>query len=278
MQNYDEIMNWYQTFTPDREDRKSWYAPVAKAYDRVRPKYAREFLDRVVEVAEIPTGGKVLEIGCGPGTATTTLAQMGLSIVGLEPSLETWKIACQNTNIYPQVEIINTNFEEWLGTDRVFDAVMAATSWHWVSPEYKHEKAASLLPEKGALVLLWNTAMQPPIETFQYLTETLAAYMPTLAKYKSRSDELSEIRYFADAAISSGLFSGLIEEDRLMEVNYTIDDYLQLLTTYSPCIALSSAQRQELLAKLGDLLSRHCGDRIPLSYQSVFHVARKSRL
>ncbi len=275
MQNSDEIKNWYQTFTPTQEERKSWYAPVAKTYDRVRPKYQREFLERAIEVGEIPAAGKILEIGCGPGTATTTLAEMGFSIVGLEPSLETCKIARQQTIAYPQVEIINTSFEEWTGIDRSFDAAIAATSWHWIAPEYKHQKVASMLDDRGSLVLLWNTGMQPPIEIFQYLIETLAEYLPSLAKYKDRTDELNEVRFFADAAIASGLFSRLIEEYRLMEIDYSIDDYLQLLTTYSPAIALSSQRRQELLVKLRDILCQYCDDRIPLSYQSIFHVARK---
>ena len=84
MQNSDEILNWYQTFTPSQEQRKSWYGSVAQTYDRVRPKYPPEFLDRAIEVAKIPTTGKILEVGCGPGTATIGLAKMGLSIVALE--------------------------------------------------------------------------------------------------------------------------------------------------------------------------------------------------
>ena len=49
-------------------------------------------------------------------------------------------MACQNFATYPNVEIINTNFEESESADRTFDAVVAATSWHWVAPEHKHIK------------------------------------------------------------------------------------------------------------------------------------------
>jgi protein-L-isoaspartate O-methyltransferase len=273
MQNFDEILNWYQTFTPSQEQRKSWYGSVAQTYDRVRPKYTPEFLGRVIEVAKIPTTGKILEIGCGPGTATIGLAQMGLSIVALEPSLETYNVACQNLAAYPNVEIINTNFEEW-ESERTFDAVVAATSWHWVAPEHKHIKAASLLKDSGSLVLLWNTAMQPPLDIFEDLTEVFDRYIPALAKYKDPETQLSEVRIFAKSAIDSGLFSELREESRSNQVNYSIDDYLQLLTTYSPCIALSPECRHELLGQLREILG-HCGDRIPLAYLSAFHVASK---
>jgi ubiquinone/menaquinone biosynthesis C-methylase UbiE len=273
--NSDEIIDWYQTFTPDPQQRKSWYGSVAQAYDLLRPKYSRELLERAVEVAAIPQTAKILEVGCGPGTATISLAKMGFSMVCLEPSLETYQLACQNLAGYSHVEIINTNFEEWEPTDRSFDTILAATSWHWIAPEHKHLKAASILKDRGSLILLWNTAMQPSVEVFAALADIFMQYVPTLAKYKDRETELNEVRIFSDAAIDSGLFSDLCEESRSIEVNYSIDDYLQLLTTYSPCIALSIESRAELLAKLRSILVITCGDFIPLSYLSVFHVMTK---
>ena len=255
MQNHDEILNWYQTFTPDPAQRKTWYGAVAETYDRVRPKYTPAFLARAIAVAAIPRDGRILEIGCGPATATISLAQMGFSIVALEPSVEACAVARQNTARYPHVEIINTNFEEWEPEDRSFDAILAATSWHWVAPERKHEKAASLLKDRGALMLLWNTAMQPPIHMFESLSEVFERDLPTFARFKDRETELSEIRVFAAAAIDSGLFTNLLEEYRSHQVNYSIDDYLQLLTTYSPWIALAPERRSELLEKIESFTS-----------------------
>jgi SAM-dependent methyltransferase len=273
----EQIINWYQTFTPDSEQRKTWYGNVAQTYDRVRPKYTQEFLERVFEVAGISTTvGNILEVGCGPGTATLSLAKMGFSIVSLEPNLEACAIARQNSSIYPSVEIINTNFEEWEPIDRSFDALVAATSWHWVAPKSKHLKAASALKTGGSLILLWNTAMQPPTYIFERLSGIFDLYIPTFAKYKDRDTQLSEARIFGEAAIASLLFSRLIEEYRAIEVNYPIEDYLALLTTYSPCIALSPEARHELLGELRQVLEQTCGTQIPLSYLSIFHIARKS--
>jgi SAM-dependent methyltransferase len=275
LQNHNEILNWYQIFTPDPAQRKNWYGSVAETYNRVRPKYDRAFLEHALAVAEVPQHGRILEIGCGPGTATRSLAQMGYSIVALEPSLEACEFARQHTAAYPHVEIINTNFEEWEPADRSFDAILAATSWHWVAPEHKHAKAASLLKERGALMLLWNSAMQPPTHIFARLAEVIERDLPTFATFKDRETELSEIRVFATAAIASGLFSNLIEEYRSNEVDYSIDDYLQLLTTYSPWIALAPERRQELLERLRVLLAQNCRDRISLAYLSIFHIASK---
>jgi ubiquinone/menaquinone biosynthesis C-methylase UbiE len=271
----DSPLDWYQTFISDEQQRKNWYAAVAKAYDRLRPKYTKKILDRVAEVAGLSIDTKILEIGCGPGTATIDLAKMGFSIVALEPSLETYEVARKNLISYPKVEIVETNFEEWTPTDRSFDAILAATSWHWVAPALKHLKAASILKDQGALILLWNTAMQPSIEIFQQLSGIFQEYVPTLSTYKDRDTQLKEIGTFADAAIASLLFSEPIEDYQPMEVIYPIEDYLQLLTTYSPCIALPPTQRQDFLDKLRQVLTHHCGEKITLSYLSVFHIIRK---
>jgi SAM-dependent methyltransferase len=277
MQNLSEITSWYQTFTPDEEQRKNWYSSVTEIYDRVRPKYPQELLNRAMKLAGTPKNGDILEVGCGPGTATIALAQMGFRLVfSLEPSLEACKIARQNCHKYSNVTVINTNFEEWPPGICRFDTVLAATSWHWVAPEYKYLKAASVLKDNGSLILLWNTGMKPPIEIFESLTELFTEYIPTFAQYKSSERELTEMRIFANEAIDSGLFSNLREESQSIEVNYSIDDYLQLLTTYSPCIALSSERRHELLEKMRIILDRMCEKEIPLSYQSVFHIVNKS--
>jgi SAM-dependent methyltransferase len=273
---FSEILNWYQTFTPELEQRKNWYGSITEAYDRVRPKYTPEFIDRVLAVAEISSTAKILEIGCGPGTATIELAKQGLSLVCLEPSLDACTLARHNLANYPNVEIINNNFEEWEPENRKFDAILAATSWHWVSPEHKHIKSASLLKDGGKLILLWNTGMQPDPAIFQSLIEPLTQYMPTLAQYKDRDTQLNEISIFARSAVDSGLFSEFDEECQTTEVNYSIDDYLQLLTTYSPCIALSPADRKKLLTELRSILVQNCGEHISLAYFSIFQIAKLS--
>jgi SAM-dependent methyltransferase len=276
MPNPEASTNWSQAFISDPHQRKSWYSNVATTYNRVRPKYPAELWDRIVEVSKIPVDAKILEVGCGPGTATISLAQRGFSVIALEPSLEASEVAHQHTANYPLVKITTSNFEEWEPADRSFDAILAATSWHWVAPASKHLKAASLLKANGKLILLWNTGMQPPLALFEYLAPVFEQYLPTFAKYKDRETQLSEVNTIAKSAIESGLFFDLHQEYRSIEVNYSIDDYLQLLTTYSPCIALSPDRRDELLAGLKVVLMQNDRYQIPLSYVSVFQIVTKS--
>ena len=78
-------------------------------------------------------------------------------MVGLEPSQDACQLAQLNCAAYPQVKVINTTFEEWeLGSNK-FNAVLAATSFHWITPEIRYQKSAEALQDNGYLILLWNT-------------------------------------------------------------------------------------------------------------------------
>jgi hypothetical protein len=63
------------------------------------------------------------------------------------------------------------------------------------------------------------------------------------------------------------------------EVQYSLDDYLLLLSTLSPYIALEETTRNNLFTNLREVLYRmlHQDDRdyLTLYYISAFHVARK---
>ncbi|MGD1906678.1 MAG: hypothetical protein ACFB0C_11875 [Leptolyngbyaceae cyanobacterium] len=67
------------------EQRKQWYSPAAVAYDAARPKYPAVLTNQVVTQARLSAQSKVLEVGCGPGTATVPLAALGLSILSDGP-------------------------------------------------------------------------------------------------------------------------------------------------------------------------------------------------
>lgn len=262
----------------DLQTRSQWYGSIADAYNRVRPRYAPEILARVVDLAQLPANAHLLELGCGPGIATVPFAQLGFSLVSLEPNPEAFLLALQNCAPYPQVTIQNRTFEEWeLERDR-FDAVLAATAWHWFSPEIAYSKAAATLKEQGKLILLWNTAPQPTPEIYSALAEVYQRLAPALSStacYEPRATQQEHLRNFSQDILTSGHFCNLIYEDATYSITYEIEDYLALLSTLSQYIALEPLMRNQLLEGLRTQLTKICGDRIPLSYLCAFHLAQK---
>ena len=258
------------------EQRKTWYSQVANDYNRVRPRYPRKLISRAIELAQLSPQADILEIGCGPGTATVEWARLGFSLVCLEPSLEACQLARLNCAQYPSVEIRNSTFEEWELTDK-FNAVLAANSFHWVSSEVACAKAADALKNDGSLMLLWNTAPQPTYSIYQLLEpvyQSLAPSLPQYVRYEAKETQEKSLSKQGQNVLNSGLFKDLLSEKMVCEATYSIDDYLALLSTLSPYIALEPQKRESLLAQLRKVLETNGISRMQCSYLSAFHVAQ----
>ena len=258
------------------EQRKSWYSSVAEAYNQIRPRYPQALITRIIELTQLPPSATILELGCGPGNATVTFAQKGYKVVCIEPSMAACQLAKQNCVTYPQVEINNTTFEEWELEAERFNAVLAATSIHWITPEIVYPKAAAALQNNGYLILLWNMTAQLPYEVCQSLKEAYQKYAPSLGKYEDRATQTQILKEFGQVVTDSGHFGGLVSEQMQWEVNYSINDYLLLLSTYSPYIALEPQQRDDLFASLQGILEQNGKNSAQLSHLSAFHIAQKT--
>ncbi|MGF1588993.1 MAG: class I SAM-dependent methyltransferase [Pleurocapsa sp.] len=257
-------------------DRSSWYSSVADAYDRTRPRYPAKILARMQEIARLQPGKSVLEIGAGPGIASIELAKLGAQLVCLEPSLAACELARIKCAAYPNVEFIATTFEEWDIAELNFDAVVAATSFHWVVPEVRTIKTAAALKDNGLLILLWNTPPQPSYEVFQSLVGVYQNYAPELAKYEENHNYAKNLAKIGEEAINSGYFQNVTSEELISKVTYSIDDYLTLLSTLSPYINLEPKQRDLLLTELKRVLEFNYGNnKLRLSYLSRLQIVSK---
>lgn len=268
---------WYEQIARDYtlQQRKDWYSNAAEAYDKTRPRYPSQLVRRAVELAQLPEMGRILEVGCGPGIATLAFARLGFSILALEPSAAACDRARRNCAEYSQVAIANTTFEAWeLGTE-TFDAVLGATSFHWISPDIAYPKAAAALKDGGSLILLWNTPPQPNEELYSVLTDVYRTHAPSVKPYETRETQIKNLQRLGQVALNSGWFRNLVSQQMVFEVTYCVEDYLTLLTTLSPYIMLEPERRDALLTALKEALERHCGRALPLSHLSVLQVVAK---
>ncbi|MBP0017750.1 MAG: class I SAM-dependent methyltransferase [Cyanobacteria bacterium SBLK] len=273
MSDWQQEKQWYAS--RDLETRKTWYSNVAEAYNRVRPKYPQELCDRAIEVTQLQPNARILEIGSGPGNATVVFAKRDFEMVCLEPSRESCQFLENNCREYPNVKIVNTSFEEWELEREKFDAVLAATSFHWIPPETSYSKTAEALRSEGHLVLLWNTSLEPRYEEYQRLKEVYQQYAPSLFRYEGRSKQEEILQGFGEEIANSGKFQEVICEKIPRQVTYTVDDYLMLLRTFSPYLRLETRDRELLFAALKKVIDRELHGKIELFYLSAFHIARK---
>jgi ubiquinone/menaquinone biosynthesis C-methylase UbiE len=262
-------------------DKNSWYDSVAAAYDRTRPRYPAEIWSRMQEITDLKRGKSVLEIGAGVGIATVELAKSGAKIVCVEPSQAACAINREKCAAYDNVEVITSTFEDWQLPESKFDLVLAATSFHWVTPEVRYVKTAKALNDHGLLVLLWNTPPQLSYEIHQSCQTIYQTYAPELMKYESHQEHQQNIGKIAQSAIASKYFQDLIELQTIVTVNYTVEDYLTLLSTLSPYIRLAKSAKDQCTALFTELEQELRGflnqqNQLELYYLSMMQIAQKT--
>ena len=275
----EQWSTWYNDFDKNYgpEERKRWYNQAAKAYRWSRPIYPDALVDDVIRRAGLTAGDSVLELGCGPGIATESFARRGLSMQCVEPSPAACELARQTCADYDDVTVTNGTFEAFPLEGRKFDAVLAATSFHWISPAIACKKSAAALKPEGALILLWATPPQPSADLCEYLQPVYDKYpQAENIRYQWRDQAYYQTNFerLAKTVGDSDQFAhtpvNIIEQ----QSTYSIEKYIALLTTLSDYIALPEKTRQDLLRDLATLLASKYGrEPLPLVHWYAAQVA-----
>ncbi|WP_121967583.1 class I SAM-dependent methyltransferase [Leptolyngbya sp. BC1307] len=250
---------WYAAFdeTHSPEERQQWYSQAAQAYRWARPRYPEAIIEQVIARAGLNAQSTLLEIGCGPGIATADFAKKGLTITGIEPSATACALARQACKAYPSVSIHNSTFENY-PLNQKYDAVLAATCFHWISPGVACTKSAAALNPGGSLILLWATPPQPSAELCQYLQPVYDRYkLSDMGQEHGRSEAYYQGNFetFAKMLNTSGFFQPSSVAIQSCQSIYSIEKYLALLSTLSGYIALEAQTRENLLTDLGARLA-----------------------
>jgi SAM-dependent methyltransferase len=145
---------------PDRRDLGRVFNEVPELYDRVRPTYPDELFADLVAITGMDRHSSVLEVGCGTGQATRSLAALGYHVTAIEPGAEMAALARQRLAAFGSVEVENSTFEEWDDGGRRFDVLVAASAWHWVDPLIGWRRAHDVLVPGGWLALLGNVVVR----------------------------------------------------------------------------------------------------------------------
>jgi SAM-dependent methyltransferase len=260
---------------PDRERLRTTFETVAEQYDSARPRYPETLLDDLVELARIPRGGRILEIGPGTGKASIALAARGYQLLGIELGGQLAAVARQNLAPFPDAEIVVGDFEDWGPSDAedLFDAVVAFTAFHWISPDLRYAKPARLLREGGALAVV-ETKHVLPAGADPFWTEVQADYDAVVPHPDNRPppppEEVGDLRAEIEA---SGLYRDVEVCRHLWDVEYAPDEYVAVLGTYSVNLALPEAQRQELFARIHARIAAQ--GHVTKTYLATLNVARK---
>ena len=259
----------------DLEEKRDWYSPAAAEYDRFRPKYPEKIVQRACEIAGLPPIADLLEIGAGPGTATVSFAGRGHRIVSLEPSRALYELAQKNCAGFAKVEMVNTTFEEYEVQEGSFDAVLAPTSIHWVSPELAYRKSSRALRPNGSLMLLWNMPLRPSFKAHQDFEGLYKKICPEMSGYHDNDDLRGQIGELGENLENSDLFCNMRYEDQEYSLVYSGSEYVRYLNTMSNYLKLEEPVKKKLFSALKEKIAQVYGDKIEVFGLCALQVAEK---
>src|SRR6266508_4466445 len=109
---------------PNQRDLGRVFNEVPELYDRVRPGYPDELFRDLVAITGMDERSSVLEVGCGTGQATRSLAALGCPVTAVEPGTGMAALARQRLATFPNVAVEISSFEQWNDRGRRFDVLV----------------------------------------------------------------------------------------------------------------------------------------------------------
>ena len=245
---------------------------VAELYDEVRPGYPEELVEDVLALSGIPPDGRILEVGCGPGTATVAFARRGyhMDCVELGPRLAA--LAFENCRAYPKVRVHNSSFEEWPLEAGAYDLVISAEAFHWIPPEVAYPRAARALNEAGSLALFWILYQDPDTEIFRAIDQVYHQQAPQIGNPNKTITPEWLMEQIVGNYRSSGCFGPVTVRQYRWSRTYSGEQYAKLVRTFSSHRSLDEGTWRRLLAGIGDVIEQHGGRLVRPFLAVLFHA------
>lgn len=251
--------------------RRERFNLIADAYDKYRPGYPNELIETIFSVTQLDENADILEIGSGPGTATTLLASKGCMIHCIEPSEELIGLAKKKLQ-YSGVVFSNTTFEDWYPNKHVFDMVVSAQAFHWIERTIAYNKTSKVLKDNGWLVLFWNMYPRNEEPVTRKVDEVYKRILPRVSPFNYSEDIIEKRR--VDIEIS-GYFKDVLVRRFFWTKSYSTEEYIGYLSTFGVYSRLTEMTRLEFFRELRRAIDS-CGGVIEKQYVSILYVARKA--
>jgi SAM-dependent methyltransferase len=259
---------------------KTTFNTATERYHAHRPNYPAALFEKLITDTKLTDSSQLLEIGPGTGQATKPLAEKGYAITAVELGDELAEKAREVLADFPNVEIITGAYEEVDLPKNHFDLVYSATAFHWIQPEVKFTKTHKLLKPGGYLALIHTEHVSDEAgDIFFHVSKPLyQKYQGANTPVRMQDDDftppkLKDLR--PPEKIDEDLFS--LESFTVfpMELSYTSQEYIDLLATYSPQLAMPEERRTAFLTGLKELIDKDFGGHMTKQYGMTLTVAKR---
>jgi SAM-dependent methyltransferase len=265
---------------PNRRDLGRLFNEVPELYDRVRPGYPDELFADLAALTGMDAGSSVLEVGCGTGQATRSLAALGCHVTAVEPGTAMAALARQRLVAFSNVTVETSTFEEWDAASTCFDVLVAASAWHWVDPSVGWRRAHDVLRPGGWMAVLGNVVVRRPGEPEVYaetadLHERFCPGNPRWG-HPPLEDEVRGSGGDWRVEDPGGLFRPTIVRWYPTVQWFDGEGFADLLRSTSLYGGLDPGTREPLLDAIATRIRTRMGDRAARRYLTVLAVGQRA--
>jgi len=258
---------------------QGWFDEEVEAYERARPSYPDALFDDLF--AYLERGGlrapfDVVEIGPGTGKATAPLLARDARVAAVEHGANMCAALRRKFSGEPRLRVVHARFEDAALAERAYDAVISATSFHWVDPGVRLRKSSRLLRERGALAVIDTNQIASAADRgfFQRCFPIYLRYRPDERKLEVPGEdvtpqaftEIEESELFADARLYRYRW----------DQRYETDAYADLVRSYQNTQAMPRAARERLIGDLCELINREFDGYVVRPLVITLVVARRA--
>src|SRR3954469_2477264 len=138
---------------PIHEAAARGFQQASEVYERGRPTYPPEAIERLVAALGIGPGATVVDLAAGTGKLTRQLVPSGARLLAVEP-VEAMRATF--ARVLPGVTILEGTAEAMPLPDASADAVVVGQAFHWFDGPAALAEIHRVLRPGGHLGLIWN--------------------------------------------------------------------------------------------------------------------------
>lgn len=213
---------------------------VVDEYDAGRPEHPDGVYDRLGDVR----GHDVFDVGAGTGIATRALIARGANVVAVDSGAAVLGRAAART---PGLRAAVGDGARLPFRSRCADLLCFAQAWHWLDAETRSAEAHRVLRPGGRLAMWWSHARA---DGERWFDESWALIEQACA---------GTHRAQRDTDWAATLDASLFDVSALVSIPWmratTVDGWLTDQASHSYVAALGVADRDRLIAALGDVVT-----------------------
>jgi SAM-dependent methyltransferase len=219
------------------------FAAGADAYERGRPEYSPDAIERLVHELGIGPGTRVLDLAAGTGKLTRQVVATRAEIVAVEPVAEMREKLAATV---PAAEIVNGTAERIPLPNHSVDAVVVGQAFHWFDGPRAVAEIHRVLRPTGAVGLIWQ-ARDPSRPWIERLEEIIDRADDGHPRFRTGA--------WREAFDTTTLFEPLVEATFEYVHRADRDTIVDRVASISYIAAMDEAQRRTVLDEVRDLLA-----------------------